>query len=96
MCLLTFGRFFKNISADRLVMRVNWGINDKEELFFLDGTHLYEGDTAAANENIDITQVQLRVERQVVRRLPKSGAMCMLTKTCVVISLSTSVSSAAL
>lgn len=90
MCLLTCGRFFKNMSADRLVMRVNWGINDKEELFFLDGTHLYEGDTAAADENIDINQVQLRVERQVVRRLPKSGAMCMLTKTCVVMLLSTS------
>lgn len=62
-------------------MRVNWGINDREELFFLDGTHLYEGDEAAPDEKIDISQVQLRIERQVLRRLPRSGAICMLTKT---------------
>ncbi|OJD30677.1 putative hrq family protein 4 [Diplodia corticola] len=74
-------RFFKKMTADRLVMRVNWGINEREELFFLDGTHLYEGDEASSDENIDINQVQLRVERQVLRRLPRSGAICMLTKT---------------
>ncbi|KAL0263569.1 hypothetical protein SLS55_002550 [Diplodia seriata] len=74
-------KFFKKVTADRLVMRVNWGINEREELFFLDGTHLYEGDEASADPNIDIDQVQLRVERQVLRRLPKSGAICMLTKT---------------
>ncbi|KAF9629365.1 hypothetical protein BFW01_g10568 [Lasiodiplodia theobromae] len=73
--------FFKNVAADRLLMRVNWGINDREELFFLDGTHLYEGDEAAPDEKIDISQVQLRIERQVLRRLPRSGAICMLTKT---------------
>ncbi|OMP83203.1 hypothetical protein BK809_0004584 [Diplodia seriata] len=76
-------KFFKKVTADRLVMRVNWGINEREELFFLDGTHLYEGDEASADPNIDIDQVQLRVERQVLRRLPKSGAICMLTKTYV-------------
>ncbi|KAL1646020.1 hypothetical protein SLS58_003440 [Diplodia intermedia] len=76
-----WGGFFKKVTADRLVMRVNWGINEREELFFLDGTHLYEGDEASADPNIDIDQVQLRVERQVLRRLPKSGAICMLTKT---------------
>ncbi|KAL1632424.1 hypothetical protein SLS56_003666 [Neofusicoccum ribis] len=74
-------KFFKSMTADRLVMRVNWGINDREELFFLDGTHLYEGDEASADDSIDINQVQLRVERQVLRRLPVSGAMCMMTKT---------------
>ncbi|EKG16977.1 hypothetical protein MPH_05803 [Macrophomina phaseolina MS6] len=74
-------KFFKSVGPEKLVMRVNWGINDREELFFLEGTHLHEGDTATANEHIDINQVQLRVERQVLRRLPKSGAMCMLTKT---------------
>jgi hypothetical protein len=71
------------VKADKLVMRLNWSINDKKELFLVAGGHLYEGDAedTAADEGIDINQVQLRVERQVLRRLPKSNAMCMLTKT---------------
>lgn len=64
-------------------MRLNWSINDHEELFLVTGGHLYENDAADTkpDEDIDIEQVQLRVERQVLRRLPKSNAMCMFTKT---------------
>jgi len=66
-------------------MRLNWSINDKEELFLVSGFHLYENDAddTPADETIDISQVQLRVERQVVRRLPKSQAIFMATKTYV-------------
>lgn len=63
------------------MMRVNWSINDKEEFFLVDGGHLYENDDGIVDESIDINQVHLRIERQVLRRLPKTGAMCMLTKT---------------
>jgi len=76
-------RYFRNVTPDKLVMRLNWSINDREGIFLVAGGHLYEDDAenTAANEDIDISQVQLRVERQVLRRLPKTKAMCMLTKT---------------
>lgn len=76
-------RFFRNVTTDKLVMRLNWSINDHEELFLVAGGHLYEDDAedTAANADIDISQVQLRIERQVPRRLPRTGAVCMLTKT---------------
>ncbi|KAF2087937.1 hypothetical protein K490DRAFT_40713, partial [Saccharata proteae CBS 121410] len=75
-------KFFTNVTPSKMVMRVNWSINDREELVLLEGGHLYENDAdTPANEQINIDEVQLRVERQVIRRLPRSGAMCMLTKT---------------
>ncbi|KAK8248997.1 hypothetical protein IWZ00DRAFT_313155 [Phyllosticta capitalensis] len=74
-------KFFSNFGPDKLMMRVNWSINDKEEFFLVDGGHLYENDDGIVDESIDINQVHLRIERQVLRRLPKTGAMCMLTKT---------------
>jgi len=66
-----------------MVMRLNWSINDKEELFLVSGGHLYETDSEEvhADETIDINQVQLRIERQVLRRLPRTGAICFITKT---------------
>ncbi|KAK7514434.1 uncharacterized protein IWZ02DRAFT_74475 [Phyllosticta citriasiana] len=74
-------KFFSNFGPDKLMMRINWSINDKEEFFLVDGGHLYENDDGIVDESIDINQVHLRIERQVLRRLPKTGAMCMLTKT---------------
>jgi hypothetical protein len=76
-------RYFRNVTPDKLVMRLDWSINDREEIFLVAGGHLYEDDAddTPADEDIDISQVQLRVERQVLRRLPKTKAMCMLTKT---------------
>lgn len=64
-----------------MVMRLNWAINDKEELFLTEGGHLYESDEGVADEALDITQVQLRVERQVLRRFPRTKAVCLVTKT---------------
>lgn len=81
----SMNKYFQTVRADKLVMRLNWSINDKEELFLIKGGHLYEGDAldTPPDDEINIDQVQLRVERQVLRRLPKSNAMCMLTKTYV-------------
>lgn len=64
-------------------MRLNWSINDHVELFLVEGGHLYDELDVVADENIVINEVQVRVERQVVRRLPRTKAMCMVTKTCV-------------
>lgn len=65
-----------------MVQRLNWSINDKVELFLVEGGHLYdETSEVEADETIDINQVQLRVERQVLRRLPRTKAICFVTKT---------------
>ena len=74
-------RFFKSVSPSKMVMRLNWAINDKEELFLTEGGHLYESDEGVVDDSIDITQVQLRVERQVLRRLPRPKAILLVTKT---------------
>lgn len=80
---MAMNKFFRKVGPSKLVMRLNWSINDKEELFLVSGGHLYESDTkdALADETIDINQVQLRIERQVLRRLPRTGAICFITKT---------------
>lgn len=82
---IAMNRFFKNVGPSRMVMRVNWGINDRLELHMPDGGHLYEDDDldTAADESIDINQCQLRIERQVLRRLPRTKALAFLAKTYV-------------
>ncbi|KAI1608254.1 hypothetical protein EDD37DRAFT_654253 [Exophiala viscosa] len=77
----TVPTFFKSVDPSKMVVRVNWAINDHEELFLTEGAHLYENDVGEADESIDIEQVQLRVERQVLRRLPRTKAICFVTKT---------------
>ncbi|KAK4944583.1 hypothetical protein LTR10_016017 [Elasticomyces elasticus] len=77
----SMNRFFKSVDPSKMVLRVNWSINDHEELFLTEGGHLYENDVGEADESIDINQVQLRVERQVLRRLPRTKAICFVTKT---------------
>ncbi|EXJ88764.1 hypothetical protein A1O3_01828 [Capronia epimyces CBS 606.96] len=78
----SMNRFFQNVGPSSMVVRANWAINDKEELFLTEGGHLYdEEEDVVADESIDINQVQLRVERQVLRRLPRTKAICMVTKT---------------
>lgn len=62
-------------------MRLNWAINDRVELFLVEGGHLYDEVDVVADESIDINEVQVRVERQVLRRLPRTKAICMVTKT---------------
>lgn len=80
---IAMNRFFKNVGPSRMVMRTNWGINDHFELFMPDGGHLYEDDVGkdVADESIDINQCQLRVERQILRRLPRTRALAFLAKT---------------
>lgn len=62
-------------------MRLNWAINDRVELFLVEGGHLYDEVDVVADESIDINEVQVRVERQVLRRLQRTKAICMVTKT---------------
>jgi hypothetical protein len=82
---MPMNKFFKNVGPSRMVMRLNWGINDTLKLYLPEGGHLYEdeGDEGQADEGIDINQVQLRIERQTLRRLPRTRAICFLAKTYV-------------
>jgi hypothetical protein len=63
-------RFFDNIQVERPVWRVNWSLVDTPELF-LPPEH--RGHPRAVSAEQMGEQLWLRVERQTLRRLPRSG-----------------------
>ncbi|KAF9638564.1 hypothetical protein BFW01_g9461 [Lasiodiplodia theobromae] len=77
---MSMDRFFDRLEVGTVVKRVNWAMNMNDDPFTPGGTKLYEGDEQPEME-IDIDQVHLRSERQVVHRLPKSGAIVFSFKT---------------
>jgi hypothetical protein len=73
-------RFFKNLTADNIVVRANWLIHATPDLF--QSGHKLDAATAAAitPENAG-EKLWLRVERQTLRRLPRSGAVLFTIRT---------------
>jgi len=68
----TVDRFFANIQVARPVWRVNWSLVDRPTLF-LPPEHRGHPEPISAEHAG--TQLWLRVERQTLRRLPRSGAV---------------------
>lgn len=68
------GRVFTNLAADTILKRHNWTVQWSDARFTPDGTPFRE---AAARADADQANEQLflRVERQTIRKLPKSGAV---------------------
>ena len=66
----TVDRFFASLQVARPVWRVNWSLVDTPQLF-LPPEHRAERTTIAAERAGE--QLWLRVERQTLRRLPRSG-----------------------
>jgi dimethylamine monooxygenase subunit A len=66
----TVDRFFANLQVARPVWRVNWSLVDTPQLF-LPPEHRAERKAIAAERAGE--QLWLRVERQTLRRLPRSG-----------------------
>jgi hypothetical protein len=68
-------RFFDKLKEDKPVWRLNWSLTDDPELFQPTGH-------SRPDVNLGITQetagekVFLRIERQTLRRLPRTGAIC--------------------
>jgi hypothetical protein len=67
---VTVDRFFANLQVARPVWRVNWSLVDTPQLF-LPPEHRAERKAIAAERAGE--QLWLRVERQTLRRLPRSG-----------------------
>jgi hypothetical protein len=70
-------RFFATLKPGRLVGRLNWGIADNPAPFQPIG-HVTAGDITSANAG---ARLWLRVERQILRRLERSGAVVFSIRT---------------
>lgn len=68
-------RFFERLKADKPVWRLNWSLTDDPNLFQPTGHSRPDVDTGIARDNAG-TRVFLRIERQTLRRLPETGAIC--------------------
>lgn len=70
-------RFFERLAAGHLVMRFNWLIHDTPELHQVDRA---PDDTPIATDEVG-ERLWLRVERQTLRRLPRTGAVLFTIRT---------------
>ena len=71
-------RFFAKMPVDGPVQRFNYAIDKSPELWHIESHHHLEPDP-----NLRIEDLYLRVERQVLRRLPVSKAMIFSIRTYV-------------
>ena len=68
-------RFFERMKPDKPVWRLNWSLTDDPELFQPTGHSRPDVDLGISSKNAG-TRVFFRVERQTLRRLPVTGAIC--------------------
>jgi hypothetical protein len=74
-------RFFQNMRVDGSIQRFNFAIDDSDELFH---PHSHHNLTAEqAGKDPALADLHLRVERQVLQRLPKSRALLFTIRTYV-------------
>jgi dimethylamine monooxygenase subunit A len=78
---LTVNRFFESIRAERPVWRANWALVDTPQLFLAPE---HRGKPAAVSAEEAGERLWLRVERQTLRRLPRSGDILFTIHTSVV------------
>ena len=69
-------RLMERLTPDRLLVRANWGITDGGALFAPGPRHAETPESADLSE-----QFWLRIERQTVRRLPRTGAVIFTIRT---------------
>jgi dimethylamine monooxygenase subunit A len=69
-------RFMRHLKPGRIASRLNWSVLDDPALFQPDGKWRLEGGAGAGITAADAgTRLFLRVERQTLRRLPRSEAV---------------------
>lgn len=68
----TMDRFFSRLKAERPVWRINWSLMDDPALFQPTGHGRHERNAHITAQNAGAT-LWLRMERQTLRRLPRSG-----------------------
>ncbi|CCF33016.1 hypothetical protein CH063_05287 [Colletotrichum higginsianum] len=74
-------RFFSRLQVGKSVKRMNWSVSTHDRLFSPGDLHIYEGDKAEVDEDVDISKARLRQELQTLTRLPKTGAILFSFKT---------------
>ncbi|VUC20403.1 unnamed protein product [Clonostachys rosea] len=74
-------RFFVKLKAGEPIARFNYAIDDSEALFRRHGHHNLTPEQLG--KAIALTDLHLRVERQVLQRLPKTGALLFTIRTYV-------------
>ncbi|ORY66578.1 uncharacterized protein BCR38DRAFT_430734 [Pseudomassariella vexata] len=74
-------RFFSKLEVGRSVIRVNWSVTTSPVLLNLATNHVKEEDTVEEDVDVDIPQARVRMERQVLNRLPQTGAILFSFKT---------------
>ena len=67
-------QFMRRLTPEKPMWRVNWSLNEDPTLFQPGGHGVLEAAPHLTSENVG-TEVFLRLERQTLRRLPKTGAI---------------------
>lgn len=67
-------RFMQHLKPDRIACRLNWSLLDDPALFLPSGKWRGQADADITPDSVS-HRVYLRVERQTLRRLPKTGAV---------------------
>ncbi|UUX49433.1 DUF3445 domain-containing protein [Nisaea acidiphila] len=75
-------RFFEHLRSDKPVQRLNWSIVDDPALFQSGGKFRTEAEDAITPENAS-DRLWIRIERQTLRRLEKSGDILFTIRTFV-------------
>ena len=73
-------RFFDSLKDGRGVWRTNWSLNDRPDLFQPDETAHMPADAAITPDNAG-ERLFLRIERQTLQHLPRSGAIAFGIRT---------------
>ena len=68
-------RYFDSLPAGKIVKRANWAITTNHNLFSPSGNHAYANEDVVGDEEVDIEGTFLRSERQMLWRLPSTGAL---------------------
>lgn len=78
-------KFFRRLKPGNWVYRLNWGVQSHDKLYAPDLNHAAEDEVVEPldPEKLDFTNVFLRVERQVLLRLPKTNALLFTIRTYV-------------
>ncbi|CAK7238477.1 hypothetical protein SEUCBS140593_010728 [Sporothrix eucalyptigena] len=79
-------RFFLRLRADQAYMRFNYAVDVDKELFHIHSHHNLTAEEQAARSGsgpVTLEQLHLRVERQVLQRLPRTGAIAFSIRTYV-------------
>jgi len=75
-------RFFEHLRADKPVQRLNWSVVDDPALFQTSGKFRTAEEAGITAENAG-DRLWLRIERQTLRRLPRSGDILFTIRTFV-------------